>query len=405
MVHFTTGKMPTLFATRRLLYVLGIGGILGTWGRSTLDGTISHLLDAMHGGRPYMLPGTNDVLRESFTGIPFPIDYLLKILVVFFWEAVDGSRPGTSAIGIYFLGQLFPIIILIYLDALREGNVTAMKRRGFANATFWLLGFQCGAIGCVGPVWALSYIKTSPLASDTAVPAARLVRQSLIDLRAAKTLVPAVAIGYWLPAIMMGFPSTTGVISNSFQQYSIAAWNAYPLLIWGAFYTLAIPSRRSFRLSKGVDSRNHLRAVQSIYASAFIVSTILHISSVTLSITTILFPAMFKTSIIAELHPYYLTIPPFSVHQGATVGAGVRSFMLWDQVFGYSTILVVMLRQLRTAATAVGVQPSWTKLAPFVLVTLTLAGPGSACLALGWERDALLFKAESNVERQRSKLG
>lgn len=111
-----------------LLYILGVVGTLGTWGRTAADGTLGHLLHALHGADPYILPGTQSPLIRRFTGI-FPVDYLLDVLVVFFWEAADGSHPSTSAIGIYFLGQLLPIIVWNYLENTRAANGRAASLR------------------------------------------------------------------------------------------------------------------------------------------------------------------------------------------------------------------------------------------------------------------------------------
>ena len=107
---------------RLFFYTFGLLGILGTWGRASLDGTLVHLFDALYGSQGYVLPGTSSLLRGSFTGIYWPIDHMLKVLVVVFWEAVDGSRPGTSAVGVYFLGQLLPILVAFYLDYCRRGH-------------------------------------------------------------------------------------------------------------------------------------------------------------------------------------------------------------------------------------------------------------------------------------------
>lgn len=109
-------------STRKILYVLGLLGIIGTWGRAAADGTLLHLFHALHRADEYILPGAKVALRKSFTGIYWPIDYLLDVLIIFFWEAVDGSHPATSAIGIYFLGQLFAILVAFYIDCFRAGH-------------------------------------------------------------------------------------------------------------------------------------------------------------------------------------------------------------------------------------------------------------------------------------------
>lgn len=71
-------------AMQSLLYILGLVGFLGTWGRTTADGTLGHLLHALYGADPYILPGTQSALIRKFTGL-FPVGYLLDMLVVFFW--------------------------------------------------------------------------------------------------------------------------------------------------------------------------------------------------------------------------------------------------------------------------------------------------------------------------------
>ena len=101
---------------------LAIFGFYNTWGHTIIDGSLAILLTALHGEKPYVLPGTDQLLRTSITGIRWPFDYLLNILIVFFWEAVDGSHPTTSTIGIYFLGQYLSILISVYINSSRLGH-------------------------------------------------------------------------------------------------------------------------------------------------------------------------------------------------------------------------------------------------------------------------------------------
>ena len=112
---------------KQVLSALAIFGFCNTWGRTVADGSLARLLTAMHGGEPYVLPGTHELLVTSITGIRWPLDYILDVLIVFFWEAVDGSHPTTSAIGIYFLGQYYSILMTIYIDSNRPGNAGQRK--------------------------------------------------------------------------------------------------------------------------------------------------------------------------------------------------------------------------------------------------------------------------------------
>lgn len=125
----------TLGGLKPVLYMLSVLGTYHTWGRTVLDGSLSHLLTALHGSKPYVLPGTESPLRTRITGIYWPIDYLLDVLIVFFWEAVDGSHPATSAVGIYFLAQYFSVLTGVYVDSLRLGQ------SGKTTPTRWVLLF------------------------------------------------------------------------------------------------------------------------------------------------------------------------------------------------------------------------------------------------------------------------
>lgn len=119
---------PNSIRTATLVfYGLAVLGFCYTRGRTVVDGSLGYLLKALHGENLYILPGTNSALRTSVTGIYWPFDYLLNVLIVFFWEAVDGPHPTSSTIGIYFLGQYFSILMTLYIDSSRLGNARRWK--------------------------------------------------------------------------------------------------------------------------------------------------------------------------------------------------------------------------------------------------------------------------------------
>lgn len=122
-------------------------GLVQLWGRAVADGTLANLLSALHGDTPYQLPGTTASLKSSFTGFP-PVDYLLRILVVFFWEVADGSHPSSSAIGLYFLGQYFSILVAFYVDSLRRrpGAGLLMSVPPLASLRRPVLQAMCGSL-------------------------------------------------------------------------------------------------------------------------------------------------------------------------------------------------------------------------------------------------------------------
>lgn len=82
-------------------------------------------------------------------------------------------------------------------------------------------------------------------------------------------------------------------------------------------------------------------------------------------------------------------------YRGKTVGNGVRSFFLWDQVFEFPIVILVMMLELRIAAVSRGSLFSLPKLLGLSVLITLVAGPGSASLALSWLRDEILFLSGS----------
>ncbi|XXH00676.1 hypothetical protein Hte_007026 [Hypoxylon texense] len=363
------------------VYFLGALGTMQTWGRAVLDGTLHHMFPALYGSGKYTLPGTPFDLRTSFTGIYYPVDYLLRILVLFFYEAVDGSHPTTSAIGIYFLGQYLGCLVTMYTDALRG------PKSRFLTVSLWILLFQFTAIAASGWLWALGVL--SQLATNLSANAkADRVRHAstITDTVAELVMLPALLIGYAGSAVMMALPSPR-VVSNDFQQLALAAWNVFPVLVLAAYWL----STTGVRLCACTKGPAHLAMIRIVNSITLVLTSASHWGVAGLSIAATLFPAVFAAGYAEEFRLDRLAFPPVEITQSKTFGDGVRSFMLWDQVFGYTLACLVALVQLRTARLATGKSFGW-----FISILSTLGlsivlGPGSACLVASWLRDEILF--------------
>lgn len=109
------------------LYTLGLIGFYGTWIRSALNGALSILFRSLH--VTGTLPGGQLPLKTSLTGIYWPLDYLLDMLIVFFWQAVDGSHPTTSLFSLYFAGQHIAVIVTMYVDSYKSNRSYSWKLR------------------------------------------------------------------------------------------------------------------------------------------------------------------------------------------------------------------------------------------------------------------------------------
>ncbi|KAI0892648.1 hypothetical protein F4806DRAFT_499762 [Annulohypoxylon nitens] len=371
-----------------LLYSFGLAGSLALWGRAAVDGTLEHLLGALHGSEPYKLPGTQNLLRTRFTGI-WPLDYLLDVLVIFFWEVADGSHPDASAIGLYFLGQYVAVLSTFYLEYSRKGAGSS-----FSRPATWLTIFQMTGIGCAGPIWALMYLRQSPTVAPCSPQS--LQHASSVAPDTPPVIILGLLFGYLLPAAAMAIPAPTRLTYDS-KQVALVLWNIFPLLVFAfqASLNAVIPKKvtvtESSKTRGKPEAKQHLASTRWMYATAFVFSFASHISILAVSISTVWLPMLWQESYIADLSPVRLFIPPLSLTVGQTVGDGVQSFMMWDQVFGYGTVSIVMLLQLQNASRSTGKSFSWFKSVGAVLLGSAIVGPGNACLIISWLRDEMLF--------------
>ncbi|KAI4601740.1 hypothetical protein KJ359_010604 [Pestalotiopsis sp. 9143b] len=269
------------------LHILCLLGALTTWGLCIADGTVSHLLVVLHGPSEYVLPGSSATLRSTFTHI-FPVDYLLRMLVIFFWEPAYGRLPATSATGVYFLGQVFPIMTAVCLDGVRGGSSRAPKSR-LLTPMMWLFLFQMTGMATTGGLWVLSFVNTSPTTSTTA-SLSTLRQASLVSRSTGLIVLVAMVLGYAVPGVAMGLHSPT-FVSSDFQQWAIAAWNVYPIWVFlfvkaGELVASKVfpePSHAQRSGNKGEvvanpSRQNHLKAVRLVSAATLITGFAVHIA-------------------------------------------------------------------------------------------------------------------------------
>jgi len=194
----------------------------------------------------------------------------------------------------------------------------------------------------------------------------------------------------------MALPSPR-IVSNNFQQLALVSWNLFPLLVFVhlKFLGAVVPIFSGRRNDRPASSpQEHLRVVTLVSVAALVLSAAVHVGAIAVSIVTVVFPALFDAKYVEELSPASMFLPPVSISRSETVGDGVRGFFLWDQAFGYPVMILVMLLQLRTAAVSQGLSTSWAKLLGLAVLITCIAGPGSACLALSWLRDEMLFGSD-----------
>lgn len=110
----------SLTVAKSILFTFSATAIYTTWYLFMNNGSSDLMIHVRDVG-PRVLPGTNEPLKTSYTGIQW-IDYELTVLTLCFWEMVDGSLPSASLLCFHFVGQIAAGWGLFMLEALRSGN-------------------------------------------------------------------------------------------------------------------------------------------------------------------------------------------------------------------------------------------------------------------------------------------
>ena len=259
--------------------------------------------------------------------------------------------------------------------------------------------FQLTAVATSGPWFLAAYFSVSPLV-DVNLPRARYLSSHLAEPRDI-LLVPISAMaGYIVPVILMSLRSPS-VVPHTFKQLTIALWNVFPLtmiVFQKAAQSVLLFTRSAKRGDKAAaspDPAGFLRVVRICYAFSLIFSCACHIGVATVSGLSVFFPMIFAPNYSSGFRPGRLLIPPFSRTVASSFGEGDLGFMKWDQLIGYTCMLLYASMTYRQAQAKLGVRGSW-RLYAGVMGGCMLVGPGSTVLAISWAMDELLFARKTD---------
>lgn len=241
-----------------------------------------------------------------------------------------------------------------------------------------------------GPWYALVYLTSSPIFSK------QEIRQKssgfLVSPISTLFLPISLFAGYVLPAVLMALPSPS-VVTNDFQQMAVVAWNLFPMIltIVQAILSTSGAMLGFVRGASHPSPEQHIRGTRMAYVCSLIVTLWTHIAIISLSVTTALFPFLFRSEYVLALSPKSLALPSISAAPVASLGEGVRTFFLWDQVFTYSTMLLLLYVQFVQVKPLVIEKLGSTRLFVFLIGSVVLLGPGSTCVMLSWAVDETWF--------------
>ena len=257
-------------------------------------------------------------------------------------------------------------------------------------------------LACFGPIYFAIHLEISPVVRSTAITREAPAKVS-VAARYLQYLPFSILLGYVIPSILIGI-SSPNVASYASQQAAIAVWTPFP--VWVGLAQLIFTwcganlsaSKSTALSSSGGSHETYLRALRRVYLFALVCSALVHVGVVVISMSTMIFPAIFTTSIHSEFMPTNILFPKNS--QVDTIGAGVLNFMQWDQWVGYIALLTWVLKLDQSDQdSAARSWKAWLWRGLEIVFSVALLGPGGAAVLFVWRRDELGWSEEQQSGR------
>ncbi|KAI9844627.1 MAG: hypothetical protein M1837_005479 [Sclerophora amabilis] len=369
-----------------------------TWGLSERNGHFKSV-EQVGSAIPNVLPRTDAALKRSYVGIE-PIDDLLTTLTILFWPALDGSSPQLSLFSFHFAGQVVPLCVVLMVESRRLGN----KWRIVSFITLWILVFQVAGFTNVIPFYALIHLFTSPTASLRATSPNTPSTNLLVSLPDLVALPISVTLGHIAPAILMSLPSPTFFSFNT-RQTLLSLWQVFPVTIsllqfvLSSLISVVLPYEPQYHSTAERNART-LRFLRRVYIFGFTISSITHIATWTISLSSIVVPMIFDAGLVDNFSPARVFLPPLpnSTAPATDLGEGLLFFLHYDEYLGFLS-LGIWATALYRGADAKGLTlGGWVRLLAKIVGITVVAGPATAALALIWARDELILGEVGEVD-------
>lgn len=226
------------------------------------------------------------------------------------------------------------------------------------------------------------------------------------------TLPAVYLVGQAVPSVAMILPFSSRIDIDT-KQILTALWQPWPAYV--AFGLTASHLLLGSVLTAGdkatpAGRKTSAGALRYIYAMAFGNAAVSHLIAATITLGTVVAPALFAPKYAAALHPAKVleTVFPwatgFPVAKVASLEAGVHIFLRWDYNIGTTSLLLwsaILYSRAHThyEGRCVDVIPFVSKIA-----TLTaLVGPAAAAVELMWEREEWVLQSEDKALVQKKK--
>ncbi|KAK0718563.1 hypothetical protein B0T26DRAFT_713602 [Lasiosphaeria miniovina] len=258
---------------------------------------------------------------------------------------------------------------------------------------FWGYLMQIFGYAAVMPVYAALHLFGSPVAlASLGRPRARATALRHPSRFRLRVLVPAFALGYFLPSLLMGWP----VSSPALHQWLNGLWQGFPLYV--------VASQQLFARLVAPAQQGHGAILSRAYSWAFYTAAAVQLCTYAVILAAKATPGLFP-SWAAEAFAFGAVFAPGPFHSSkplSSMVAAMHDFYKWDQYVG-SAAAITWAVCLDVSSQEAGVSlADWAILGWDVVRWSAIAGPAGALVRLLQRRDGRVLLEDTVVEDKRS---
>ncbi len=253
------------------------------------------------------------------------------------------------------------------------------------------------------PLYLIIHLATSPTVSS------RVAKNYAVDVPNLLSVPISLIIGFVLPSVLLSLPAPS-VLSFDQKQTYIAYWQMFPIwfeILQQLFsFVLAKLLQTTLKSSTSPQkqSRRTMEALRSVYIFALAIAGVTHVTAVMLSMTSMLFPALFAPQFRGELNPsnVFLTQSFFASKSISSIGAGALQLLQYDDMVGSIALQLWAVALYLNSNSRTSKVDSWTAIkvvSAFVASTVLFGSCGCAVCFI-WARDELVFTEKEDDDRK-----
>ena len=245
------------------------------------------------------------------------------------------------------------------------------------------------------PTYLAIHLFTSPTVSS------RKTKDFAVNISRLLSIPISLAVGFIVPAVFLALPAPS-ILTYDQKQNWMAAWQVFP--VWVEilqetfsflFANLSGSRPNSSQASRDLDKQT-IKSLRLVYISVLIIAGITRITTFSLSLTSVLFPALFTPEYRGVFNPskvfWPASISPTKMM--SSIGEGVAQLLWYDDFCGSVALLVwsMALFVTKYSETRPLFLSTTAKLLAYSAVLVPLFGTCGCAVAFTWARDELVFE-------------